>query len=126
MEGVFLRMVLSLGAVLGLMIGLMYLVKRFVLPGSGSMRTAVQIEVLGRRTLQPKKSVVVVRVAGKVLVLGVSEHGMQTLTELTEEEVEATSPGPVRSAAVEHKPFITHLHDTLITMRRRHNSEVGV
>jgi flagellar biosynthetic protein FliO len=126
MEGVFLRMVLSLSAVLALMIGLMYLVKRFVLPGSSSPRSAVQVEVLGRRALQPKKSIFVVRVAGKVLVLGVSEHGMQALTELSEEEVEAASPVPVHTAGAEHKPFVTYLHETLSTMRRRQNSEVGV
>jgi flagellar protein FliO/FliZ len=126
MEGVFLRMVLSLGAVLGLMIGLMYLVKRFVLPGSSSLRTAVQVEVLGRRALQPKKSVFVVRVAGKVLVLGISEHGMQTLSELSEEDVETASLAPALATAVEHKPFVSYLHDTLINMRRGQKSEVGV
>jgi flagellar biosynthetic protein FliO len=125
MEGILIRMVLSLAAVLALMVGLMYLVKRFVLPGTGSLRMPVQVDVIGKRTLQPKKSVFVVRVAGKVLVLGVSDHGMQTLTELTEEELRATAPESSHAPAAGHVPFSAYLQDTLRTIRRRQNTEVG-
>jgi len=125
MEGILIRMVLSLSAVLALMVGLMYLVKRFVLPGTGPMRMPVQVEVLGKRSLQPKKSVVVVRVAGKVLVLGLSEHGMQTLTELTNDEVQASLPAPDPTGATQGIPFSAYLQDTLRTIRRRQKPGVA-
>jgi flagellar biosynthetic protein FliO len=124
MEGIVFRMVLSLSAVLALMVGLLFLVKRFVLPGTGPVRMPVQIEVLGKRSLQPKKSIVVVRVAGKVLVLGLSEQGMQTLTELTQEEVEAVSGAPLPGASLSGLPFSAHLQETLRTIRRRQKTEV--
>ena len=125
MESVLLRMVLSLSAVLALMVGLMYLVKRFVLPGTGTMRMPVQVELLGKRSLQPKKSIVVVRVAGKVLVLGLSEHGMQTLTELSEEEVQAVLPAPAQTPSGTGLPFSAYLQDTLRTIRRRQKPGVA-
>jgi flagellar protein FliO/FliZ len=125
MEGILIRMVLSLGAVLALMVGLMYLAKRFVVPGTGAARMPVRVDVIGRRTIQPRKSVVVVRVADKVLVLGVSEHGMQTLTELTDDEVQAIVPASTHAQAPLHIPFSAVLHDALRTFRRRQNSEAG-
>lgn len=125
MEGILLRMVLSLSAVLALMVGLMYLVKRFVLPGTGPVRMPVQVEVLGKRALQPKKSIVVVRVAGKVLVLGLSEHGIQTLTALTDEELQASMPALAQNAPPSGIPFSTYLQETLHTIRRRQKSEVA-
>lgn len=125
MESILLRMVLSLSAVLALMLGLMYVVKRFVLPGSASVRMPVQVEVLGKRSLQPKKSVVVVRVAGKVLVLGLSEHGVQTLSELTSEELQASMPAPPEVPAGPGLPFSAYLQETLRTIRRRQKPGVA-
>jgi flagellar protein FliO/FliZ len=124
MEGIVLRMVLSLSAVLALMAALLFLVRRFVLPGTGPVRMPVQVEVLGRRSLQPKKSIVVVRVAGKVLVLGLSEQGMQALTELTQEDVQALSPAQAPGPSLSGLPFSAHLQETLRTIRRRQKTEV--
>lgn len=127
MEGIVVRMILSLSAVLALMVGLLYLVKRFVMPGAVTVRMPVQVEVLGRRSLQPKKSIVVVRIAGKVLVLGMSEQGMQTLTELSGEALEsslaAQASGHSSSPAL---PFSAYLQETLRTIRRRQKPEVGL
>jgi flagellar protein FliO/FliZ len=122
MESILLRMVLSLVAVLALMVGLMYLVKRFLVTGPGPARMTVPVELLGKRSLQPKTSVVVVRVAGKVLVLGVSEHGVETLTELTNEEVQASLPVPFAGPG---QPFSAYLQETLRTIRRRQKPGVA-
>ena len=126
MEGIVIRMVLSLSAVLALMVGLLYLVKRFVVPGSATVRMPVQVEVLGRRSLQPKKSIVVVRIAGKILVLGVSDQGMQTLTELTGEELQASLSCQTSAQSSPALPFSTYLQETLRTIRRQQKPEVGV
>jgi flagellar protein FliO/FliZ len=119
-------MVMSLAAVLALMGGLLYFVKRFALPGTGAARMPVQVDVLGRRSLQPKKSIVVVRVAGKVLVLGVSDHGMQTLTELTDDEVQAATSASAPVQAFGSLPFAAHLQERLRSMRRGQKAEAGV
>lgn len=90
MEWIFVKMILSLGAVLALMFGLVYVLKRFVMPGGQLPGQGIGIEVLGRKALQPKKSVVVLKVADRVVVVGMSEQGMQTLTEFSADEIEAS------------------------------------
>jgi flagellar biosynthetic protein FliO len=120
MEWIFIKMILSLGAVLGLMFGLVYVLKRFVLPGGVAAQQPVVIEVLGRKALQPKKSVVVLKVAERVLVVGLSEQGMQILTELSSDELQQPCPvtGPVVSA-VQPGGFAAHLQATLNTLVNR-------
>ena len=75
MEWVFVKMMLSLAAVLGVMFGLVFVLKRFVLPGRPSGTARVDIDILGQRSLGPKRSIVVVKVLQQVLVVGLSETG---------------------------------------------------
>ncbi|MBT2501081.1 flagellar biosynthetic protein FliO [Curtobacterium sp. ISL-83] len=77
-----LRVALSLGVVLALM----WVLHRRVSKGSFGTKSATKgrraasVEVVGRRGLGGKASVVVVDVEGERLVLGVSEHGVTLLT----------------------------------------------
>jgi flagellar protein FliO/FliZ len=120
MEWIFLKMLLSLGAVLALMFGLVFVLKRFVLPGGASADVSVPVQILGRKSLQPKKSVVILKVAERILVVGVSEQGMHMLTELTEEEVQKAESKPVLSSPKGRKGgFAAQLQATLNTMVNR-------
>jgi flagellar biogenesis protein FliO len=42
------------------------------------------LELLGKRTIEPRVSIHIVRCGPKVLVLGVSPDGVRTLTEITD------------------------------------------
>jgi flagellar protein FliO/FliZ len=95
MEWVFVKMMLSLAAVLGLMFGLVYLMKRFMLPGRSPGTTRFEIDILGQRSLGPKRSIVVVKVLQQILVLGVTEQGMQVLAEQPDD-----APGPEMQESV--------------------------
>jgi flagellar biosynthetic protein FliO len=95
MEWVFIKMMLSLAAVLGLMFVLVFVLKRFVLPGRPSGTERVDIDILGQRSLGPKRSIVVVKVLHQVLVVGVTEQGMQVLAE----QAEGTTAGPSPAVA---------------------------
>lgn len=120
MEWMFLKMLLSLGAVLALMFGLVFVLKRFVLPGGTSADISVPVQILGRKSLQPKKSVVILKVAERILVVGVSEQGMHMLTELTEEEVQKAESKPALSPPKGRKGgFAAQLQATLNTMVNR-------
>lgn len=55
--------------------------EKYGLPGANS-----QIEVLEKRRLTPGRSIMLVRVGPKVLALGATESGFQTLTEMSEQE----------------------------------------
>ncbi len=120
MEWVFLKMLLSLGAVLALMFGLVYVLKRFVLPGGVPAGLSVPIHVLGRKSLQPKKSVVVLKVADKILVVGISEQGMQMLTELADEDLSVPeTPSMTSLHQGKMGGFAAQLQTTLNTMVNR-------
>lgn len=126
MEWVVAKMVLSLGAVLLLMYGLVYALKRFVMPGAAGAHQQVAIDIIGRRVLQSKKSVVVMKVAGKVLVVGMTEHGMQTLAELAEEDLPA---GDRRETGTEAYPraeklFASMLQTTLQSWKKRNGERI--
>lgn len=120
MEWLFVKMLLSLGAVLALMFGIMYLLKRYAMPGNQAPGQQIAIDVLGRKALQPKKSVVVLKVADRIVVVGVSEQGMQTLTEFSAEECER--PDAVhQQGTMAGRPagFAAHLQATLNTLVNR-------
>jgi flagellar biosynthetic protein FliO len=120
MEWIFVKMLLSLAAVLALMFGLMYVLKRYVMPGAQAPGQRMEIEVLGRKAIHPKKSVVVLKVADRVVVVGVSEQGMQTLTEFAAEECGQTdSAVPAAVPAVQTGGFAAHLQATLNTLVNR-------
>ena len=126
MEWVVAKMVLSLGAVLLLMYGLVYVLKRFVAPGAAGAHQEISIDIIGRRALQPKKSVVVMKVAGKVLVVGMTEHGMQTLAELAEEDL--PSGDGVETGTETHpraeKHFASMLQTTIQSWKKRNGESV--
>ncbi len=86
---VALRVLLSLGAVLAL---LWLLQRRFARGGIGAKakaRSAASLAVVGRQSVGPKASVVVVEHDGQRLLLGVTEHGVSVLHTATMEPVAA-------------------------------------
>lgn len=74
------KMLLALALVLGLMGGLWWLARRFLPAQAGGPSGGMR--VLGRLPLGPRKGLVLVEVAGRVLVLGMSEQGLNLLTTL--------------------------------------------
>jgi flagellar protein FliO/FliZ len=78
--GMLSRLLVSLVVVFGLMALAGRVVRRRGLAGSGSAATS-RIEVLARQGLGRTSSVQLVRVAGRTLVLGVTEQSVQVLGE---------------------------------------------
>lgn len=80
----------SLIIVLALFIGCSYLLKRQRGPGSGILADDI-IKVLGRKTLDPRTTLQLVRCGSRILVLSSSsQHGIRTLSEIIDPvEVEA-------------------------------------
>jgi len=90
MEWIILRTLLSLAAIVALMLGLAYVLKKYMHAGRGSRRSLVDVELLGHRSLQPRTAVYVLKVLNRVIVVGTSEHGMRTLSEITDPETLAS------------------------------------
>ncbi|RKR13599.1 flagellar biosynthetic protein FliO [Arthrobacter oryzae] len=90
-----LRVVVALGAVLGLM----WLLQRRLGKGTGRRRADRALTIVSRQSLGQKASVVVVDAAGQRFLLGVTEHAVNVLHtgDIPPEPEEAPVPGISRS-----------------------------
>jgi len=82
MGSLVVQMVLSLSAVVLLMVGISYVVKRFGGIPAGAQNKIVNIDILGQKHLQPKCFLYAVRVSETVYVIGSSEQGVQLIGQL--------------------------------------------
>ena len=88
------RVVVSLGVVLAVMAGAAAVLRRSGVAGTAvsgrrGMRRKAPVEVITRHGLSRGASVAVVRLGGRALVLGVTEHQVSLLTEIDPAELEA-------------------------------------
>jgi flagellar biogenesis protein FliO len=89
------RVVVSLGVVLAVMWGAAAVLRRSGVTGTaslvrrGGVRRKAPVEVIARHGLSRSASVSVVRLGGRGLVLGVTEHQVTLLTEIDPAELDA-------------------------------------
>ncbi len=95
--GMVVRMVLSLGVVLLLIWGAVYLLQH--LSGKGIKQKSANsfIRVLDRTYLSPKKAIYVIQIGSRSLAVGVTDHQMTPLIELSSEEILTAYPTPIAS-----------------------------
>ena len=80
----FIKMLFALAIVLGLMVGAMYFIKRFLPQTTVRMSENSLINIVATRYLGPKSSIMLVEVLGKVIVIGVSPNQMSHLETITD------------------------------------------
>lgn len=83
-----LQMLTSLAVVLALMAGIAFVVNRYLGLRAPVRSSAVVIDVIAQRTLQPKQSLYVVRVGRTLVLVGSSDQGLQMITELKDESLQ--------------------------------------
>lgn len=86
------QMLAALALVLALVLVLYWLARRF-LPGQAARGPAGGLKVLGRLALGPRKGLVLVQVGARVLVLGVSEQGVNSLANIDDPQEVARLAG---------------------------------
>lgn len=79
------KMIVSLGAVLAIIAGLLYVQRRF-LRGRRAIGRHQLVRVLANTYLGVKKSITVVHVPGSILVLGLGAESVNLLTKIDDEE----------------------------------------
>ncbi len=87
------KMLAALSLVLGLVLGLYWLARRF-LPGPAASGPSAGLRMVGRLNLAPRKWVTLVEVGGKVLVLGVAEQSISLLASLEANEPASPAARP--------------------------------
>lgn len=80
-----LKLIFPLLIISALLFGLLVFAKRFSLPKGKS--NFLNIKVLSSQMLMPKKFISIVKVQDKLLILGVSEGGINLLKEISVSEV---------------------------------------
>ena len=125
----FLKMLFALAVVLGIMLGALYLLKRIAghnLPGSGPESL---INILSTRYLGPKSSIMMVEVAGRVLIVGVTVNAINLLGEIgddktvaliRERSLVAARPGAAAFPADRYRAAMTSM---LELVKKRRNKE---
>ena len=73
-------------ALTGLLLGAGVMLLKRLFPTRSAGKPSAMMEVLARTPVGPKQSVVLLRVAGRVIVVGVSPDSMATLTEIRDEQ----------------------------------------
>jgi flagellar biosynthetic protein FliO len=77
-----LKMISALALVLGIMIGLAYLVRRFFQQTGMAAPDGSAISILTVKYLGPKSSIMIVDILGQAVVIGMSNHQMSYITTL--------------------------------------------
>ncbi len=87
MLGIMAKTFLSFGLILFLMAMIFYVLKKFYSPISSSQNSIGGLRVYAQLQLQPRKSIYLVKVLNKILILGVSENGINVLSEINDQEI---------------------------------------
>lgn len=90
--GMLLRLIFSLGVVLGLMAGAAAVLRRTGAGTGLSRRRGLPVEVVARHALGRRSSVALVRAGGRGLVLGVTDHTITVLAETDPDELVPPQP----------------------------------
>ena len=81
-----LQMLMALGIVLGGLLGVFYLLKRYLKRDSGGVKGQL-IRVIANQYIGIKKNIALVEVPGSILVVGISNDNISLLTKIEDKEV---------------------------------------
>jgi flagellar protein FliO/FliZ len=87
------KVLMSLSVIGILGCGAFFWFRKYAKPGNGKSQ-ATQIKVLTQHYLGPKKSLAIIRVAGESILVGVTDHNISLIKELSllDEEIPETTP----------------------------------
>ncbi len=77
------KMVVALAFILGLIYGVVFLLKRLLPGATNAAAERINLQVLGQLGMGSRQRVAVIRVQDKTLVIGITEGSINTLAELT-------------------------------------------
>jgi len=85
--GILVKLVISLGLIIGLIYLSTYLMKRFNSRVTGGGGFGETIKVMGRTYLSPKQSLYLVKIGGKYAVIGATDQSVSKIADLEEDEI---------------------------------------
>ncbi len=85
MDGLVIRAFVTMLTIVGLMFGLLVVVRRYLFSKPRIVND--NMKVLSTISLQPKKSIYLVKIFDKIMLVGVSDNSMAALGEITDGDV---------------------------------------
>lgn len=80
----FFKMLAALAIVIAVMIGAMYLLKKYFYQPTNTLNGNAMIRIISTYHLNPKNSILLVDILGQIMLLGVSNHQMSLLGTITD------------------------------------------
>ena len=80
----FFKMLVALAAVIALMIGAMYIIKKYFYQAPAATPGNAMIRVISSHYIGPRASIMLIEVLGQFMLLGVSDHQMSMLATITD------------------------------------------
>ncbi len=117
-SGMLVKGIFSLLAVFALILAFVLFLKRFVYNRGGSNLTNGLIKIINTTFIAPKKSIYLIKIVDKILVVGVTENQMQTLAEFSEEEIPQYI-NETRKTGASAKQFSSYINLLLDKMKKR-------
>jgi flagellar biosynthetic protein FliO len=105
----FLKSLAALTAILALIFGLAYLLKRLKLVGPAADAATPGWRMLGIKTLGPKRQIYVMEVGTKLLLIGVTDKSMNRLMEIgdpAEKELVLEATSKKKTPGVKFQDFL--------------------
>ncbi len=112
------RMTSALVIVIACIYGGIFLLRYFMGQRRGRNGQAKVLEVLETTSVAPKKTISLIRVADKSVLVGITESGMSLLTELSPEETAAACPSMIEEPASPDSDFANSLSTAFNRLRR--------
>ncbi len=126
--GMLLRVTLGLALVLGLLGGVLVLYRKAT-RGRPSLRGDATIEIVSQRSLGQRTTLAVVRVAGEVLLLGITQQQINTLAHLgglaQEAQASIQEPAAARSLQPRSSEFASTLEGEVQRVKQGLWASVG-
>jgi len=97
--GEFVNMIITLMIIVGLIFISVIILKKIMRSRMAQVNRGAWIKIIERRPINQKASLYLVNVAGKLVVIGESQAGLNLITELPDVEMEEEEPLPTPLAS---------------------------
>jgi flagellar biosynthetic protein FliO len=128
MEWIALKAIFSLIFVLVFMGLVLFLLKKYMFSKTRTPSAGADMQILGTLVLHPKKSIHIIKVANKFLVVGVTDSSIHSLSEFSEEESAQLMKHVESAQQISSKSFTEYFTEYLgiIGWRNRKKNQFSV
>jgi flagellar biogenesis protein FliO len=100
LEDTLLRSFLSMIAFIAVLAVILYVFKRYA-KKTKLRNNSIDLNIISKLTIQPKTNLFIIKAGLRTLLIGVTDHNIQTLSDLTEEKSQKSSFNIKKPSAIQ-------------------------